>query len=75
MQTLGPIRQEIYAKLIKEVEALAYEFQEDAETWRARVHGTTLKSVYDPEEQAERSAFAASIYTKIAQTLKHALDT
>jgi hypothetical protein len=75
MKTLGPIRQEIYAKLIKECDALAYEFQEDAETWRARMNGSTLKSVYDPEEQAERSAFAASIYTKISQTLKRALDT
>ncbi len=74
IQTLHAIRKEIYGKLIKELQASAYEFQEDAETWKARMHGQRLRSVYDPEEQACKSAFAASVYGEISELLKRALE-
>ncbi len=68
------IRKEIYGKLIKELHASAYEFKEDAETWRARTLGPRLRSVYDAEEQYLRSAFAALVYADLAEMLKRMLD-
>ncbi len=64
------IRKEIYRKLIKELRASAYEFKEDAETWKARTYGPKLKSVYDAEEQYLRSMFAAMVYGDLAQQLE-----
>ncbi|MEO6400305.1 MAG: hypothetical protein ABIO72_05830 [Patescibacteria group bacterium] len=68
------IRKEIYGKLIKELQASAYEFQEDAETWKARINGPRLRSVYDPGEQAAKSAFAALVYADVAAMLKRDLE-
>lgn len=74
VQSFPAIRKEIYAKLIKELQASAYEFQEDAETWKARMNGARLRSVYDPGEQAAKSAFAALVYSDIAEMLKRGLE-
>ncbi len=68
------IRKEIYGKVIKDLLASAYEFQEDAETWKARVNGSRLRSVYDPEDQAAKSAFASLVYADIAAMLKRELE-
>ena len=68
------IRKEIYGKFIKELQASAYEFQEDAETWKARMNGPRLRSVYDPGEQAAKSAFASLVYADLAEMLKRDLD-
>lgn len=64
------IRKEIYGKIIKELRSSAYEFKEDAETWKARTHGPKLKSVHNAEEQYLRSMFAAMVYGDLAQQLE-----
>ena len=70
IQEFPEIRKEIYRKLINELRSSAYEFKEDAETWKARTHGPRLKSVYDAEEQYLRSMFAAMVYGDLAQQLE-----
>lgn len=64
------IRKEIYGKIIKDLRASAYEFKEDAETWKARTHGSKLRSVHNAEDQYLRSAFAAMVYGELAQQLE-----